>query len=95
MQTAGPEYRKENYLKGKQTSTNFAYECDLCNRDEIRSIAKKVKDEVGWVDVLVTCTGDSSQDIYDTISRTLMSHYWVMKFIIFMQPYIFYTKKTV
>ena len=76
VEKVGPEYRKE--YEGRRTKpTTFAYECDLENVNEIRDVARLVNDEVGWVDVLVTCNGNSSQDIFDTISRTLMSHYWV------------------
>lgn len=77
VEKVSPEYRKEEYEDGRHKVTTFAYKCDLENVTEIRNVAKKVKDEVGWVNVLVTCNGNSSQDIFDTVSRTLMSHYWV------------------
>lgn len=57
--------------------TVLGYECNLLNRDAIREVAKKVEDEVGGIDILVTCVGLPNQDIFDTASTTLMSHYWV------------------
>ncbi|XP_032670329.1 retinol dehydrogenase 10-B-like [Odontomachus brunneus] len=56
--------------------TIVAYECDLLDCNSVRKIAKKVEDEVGGIDVLVTCAGQPNQDIFDTASTTLMSHHW-------------------
>ncbi|XP_011632814.1 estradiol 17-beta-dehydrogenase 11-like [Pogonomyrmex barbatus] len=62
-----------------------AYECNLLDRNAIREIAKKVEDEIGGIDVLVTCAGQPYQDIFDTANTTLMSHYWmVLAFLPFM-----------
>lgn len=55
----------------------MAYECDLLDRNAIREIARKIEDEIGGIDVLVTCAGQPNQDIFDMASTTLMSHYWV------------------
>lgn len=55
----------------------MAYECDLLDRNAIREIARKIEDDVGGIDVLVTCAGQPNQDIFDMASTTLMSHYWV------------------
>ncbi|XP_017881174.1 retinol dehydrogenase 10-A-like [Ceratina calcarata] len=55
-----------------------SYECNLEDKDDIRRLAQKVKDDIGRVDILVTCVGDSNQDIFDTASRTLMSHFWTV-----------------
>ncbi|KYN45161.1 Short-chain dehydrogenase/reductase family 16C member 6 [Trachymyrmex septentrionalis] len=72
----GPNHReKEQENVGP---TMAAYECNLLDRNAIREIAKKVEDEVGGIDVLVTCAGQSYQDIFDTANTTLMSHYWTM-----------------
>ncbi|XP_076763305.1 retinol dehydrogenase 10-A isoform X2 [Xylocopa sonorina] len=71
-----PSYRKNDSPRRKATIS--AYECDLLDKDEIRRTAQKVKEEIGRVDVLVTCVGDSNQDIFDTASRTLMSHFWTV-----------------
>ncbi|KYN07182.1 Short-chain dehydrogenase/reductase family 16C member 6 [Cyphomyrmex costatus] len=79
----GPKYReKEQENVGP---TMAAYECNLLDRNAIREIAKKVEDEVGGIDVLVTCAGQPYQDIFDTANTTLMSHYWmVLAFLPFM-----------
>ncbi|XP_011067271.1 PREDICTED: short-chain dehydrogenase/reductase family 16C member 6-like [Acromyrmex echinatior] len=72
----GPNYREK-----KQENVGpimAAYECNLMDRNAIREIAKKVEDEVGGIDILVTCAGQSYQDIFDTATTTLMSHYWTM-----------------
>jgi short-subunit dehydrogenase len=53
------------------------YECDLLNRNAIREIAEKLEDKINGIDVLITCNDQSNEDIFDTISTTLMSHYWV------------------
>ncbi|XP_051155727.1 estradiol 17-beta-dehydrogenase 11-like isoform X3 [Leptopilina boulardi] len=83
VEKVGPEYRiKDNYHVKMEKCTNFAYECNLGNRSEINNVVKKVKDDFGGINILITCNGDSSQDIFDTITQTLMSHYWtVMAFI--------------
>ncbi|KAK2587658.1 hypothetical protein KPH14_003777 [Odynerus spinipes] len=72
----GTRQRKQDESRGKPKMA--AYECDLLNRNDIRDIAKKVKDEVGGIDVLVTCVGTAGQDIFDTASTTLISHYWTI-----------------
>ncbi|XP_053996602.1 estradiol 17-beta-dehydrogenase 11-like [Hylaeus anthracinus] len=59
-------------------STISAYECDLLDKDDIGRTARKIKDEIGKVDVLVTCVGNMNQDIFDTASTTLMSHFWTV-----------------
>ncbi|KAG5306823.1 S16C6 reductase, partial [Acromyrmex insinuator] len=76
MKGIGPNYREK-----KQENVGpimAAYECNLMDRNAIREIAKKVEDEVGGIDILVTCAGQSYQDIFDTATTTLMSHYWTM-----------------
>lgn len=72
----GTRERKQEESQGKPKMA--AYECDLSNRNDIRDVAKKVKDEVGGIDVLVTCIGTAGQDIFDTATTTLMSHYWTV-----------------
>ncbi|XP_014486252.1 PREDICTED: retinol dehydrogenase 10-B-like [Dinoponera quadriceps] len=69
------EHNRESASRDAE-STITAYECDLLDYNALRKIAKKVEDEVGGVDVLVTCAGQPNQDIPDTATRTLMSHYW-------------------
>lgn len=75
VEEIGPSHRKREAQNARPTMA--AYQCDLLDRNAIRRLAKKVEDEVGGIDVLVTCVGLPNQDIFDTASRTLMSHYWV------------------
>ncbi|XP_043261579.1 estradiol 17-beta-dehydrogenase 11-like [Colletes gigas] len=71
-------------------STISSYECNLLNKDDIGRTARKIKDEIGRVDVLVTCVGTVDQDIFDTASKTLMSHFWtVLAFL----PLMLYQKR--
>ncbi|XP_035737954.1 short-chain dehydrogenase/reductase family 16C member 6-like [Vespa mandarinia] len=56
----------------------IAYQCNLLNHNNIHDIAKKVKNEIGGIDILVTCVGAAGQDIFDTANTTLMSHYWTI-----------------
>ncbi|XP_072764038.1 short-chain dehydrogenase/reductase family 16C member 6 [Anoplolepis gracilipes] len=72
----GPDYRKHE--SDNEKPMMMAYECDLLDRNAIREIARKIEDEVGGIDVLVTCAGQPNQDIFDMANTTLMSHYWMM-----------------
>ncbi|XP_076238789.1 putative oxidoreductase SSP0419 isoform X3 [Calliopsis andreniformis] len=71
-----PKHRKD--VLTQQRSMVSSYQCDLMDREEIRRTAKRIKNEIGRVDVLVTCVGNANQDIFDTASRTLMSHFWTV-----------------
>ncbi|XP_015588068.1 short-chain dehydrogenase/reductase family 16C member 6 isoform X2 [Cephus cinctus] len=64
VERIGSVHRKRQDSERMQKS--FAYECDFNDRDEIRGIAKKINDEVGQVDILVTCFGSQDEDILDT-----------------------------
>ncbi|XP_033351020.1 short-chain dehydrogenase/reductase family 16C member 6-like isoform X1 [Bombus vosnesenskii] len=55
-----------------------AYECDFSNRDAIKRTAQKVKDDIGKINTLVTCIDNSSGDVFDTTSKTLMTHFWTV-----------------
>ena len=80
IEHVGPMYRKQTDDEQRMPilrSRSLAYGCDLSNREQIKNLARRIKDDVGYVDVLVTCTGSSEQELFDTISATLMSHYWV------------------
>lgn len=68
---------RKNSSPGEKTE-NTTYQCDLLNRCEILRTAQKVKDEIGGVDILVTCVGNVDQDIFDIASKTLMSHFWTV-----------------
>ncbi|XP_074109866.1 retinol dehydrogenase 10 [Cotesia typhae] len=76
IQSLSPEHRKQDVVEFK--SRVFAYACDLWDRNSIRNVAQKVRDEIGPLDILVTCAGDSNQNILDTVNNTLMSHYWTV-----------------
>lgn len=58
----------------------FAYKCNSASRGEIFNVAERIHEDIGHVDVLITCDGDSNQNILDTVSTNLMSHYWVRAF---------------
>lgn len=63
------------------SSTISAYECDFSNRDAIKRTAQKVKDDIGKINTLVTCIDNSNGDVFDTTSKTLMTHFWVYKLV--------------
>ncbi|XP_015111042.1 retinol dehydrogenase 10 isoform X2 [Diachasma alloeum] len=84
IEGVGPTHRKQDAtdVLGKRV---WAHECDLGNRNAIREVAKRVRSEIGRVDALITCVGNPGLDIFDTVSTTLMSHYWtVVAFLPFM-----------
>lgn len=58
--------------------TKLSYKCNSTNRGEILRVAKEIHRDIGHVDVLVSCVGDSVENILDIASTTLMSHYWTM-----------------
>lgn len=76
FQRIGSNHRKED--SELRTATPIAYSCDLLNRNDIKETAKKINREAKSVDILVTCVGSPNQDVFDTASRTLMSHYWTV-----------------
>ncbi|KAK0171545.1 hypothetical protein PV328_004988 [Microctonus aethiopoides] len=77
IRSVGPAHRKQDVTELK--AKVWAYQCDLTDRKAISTFAHKFKDEIGSViDVLITCTGNSGQDIFDTVNTTLMSHYWTV-----------------
>ncbi|XP_008215103.1 retinol dehydrogenase 10 [Nasonia vitripennis] len=78
IERVGPQYRKHQDEDRPPRATSLAYSCDLWDREQIKALAKRVKQDIGRVDVLVTCAGNSEQGIFDTVSRTLMSHYWTV-----------------
>ena len=79
VERVGPSYRKQEDDPDarRQRPASLAYSCNLWDREQIKVLARKVKEEVGRVDVLVTCAGSPEEGLFDTVSRTLMSHYWV------------------
>ncbi|CAB0030876.1 unnamed protein product [Trichogramma brassicae] len=79
-QTADDQEQQQQHEDQRSASMkcrSLAYACNLCDRQQIKELAKKVRDEVGYLDTLVTCADSSEQEIFDAVSNTLMSHYWV------------------
>ncbi|XP_050455938.1 estradiol 17-beta-dehydrogenase 11-like isoform X4 [Cataglyphis hispanica] len=76
IEEIGPNHREHEVKNEKPVM--MAYECDLLDRNTIREIARKIGNEIGGIDVLVTCAGQPNQDIFNMASTTLMSHYWMM-----------------
>lgn len=81
---AKPRHREDD--SSRCSSIISAYECDLSNRDAIKRTAQKVKDDIGKINTLVTCIGNSSEDVFDMTSKTLMTHFWVYK-LAFLEPF--------
>ena len=66
--------------------TVYCYKCNLCDKNEIRETAKKVKEEVGEISLLINnagiVTGRKFMDCTDeaivaTFDVNSMSHFWV------------------
>lgn len=76
LKEIGPDYRKHENIQSAGPMIT-AYKCDLLDRNAIRELATKIFEEFGGLNILVTCAGNPNQDIFDTASTTLMSHYWV------------------
>ncbi|XP_076395530.1 estradiol 17-beta-dehydrogenase 11 isoform X2 [Megachile rotundata] len=80
IQEIPPKHKTDDSLE--HDATIIPYRCDLLDKNDIRRTAEKIKEDVGRVDILITCVGNPNQDIFDTASRTLMSHFWtVMTFL--------------
>ncbi|OAD56022.1 Retinol dehydrogenase 10, partial [Eufriesea mexicana] len=80
-----PTHRKDDSTPC--CSAISVHECNLLDKNEIRRVAQKVKEDIGKIDVLVTCVGSPDQDIFDTASRTLMSHFWTVLAFLPMMMY--------
>ncbi|XP_012274464.1 short-chain dehydrogenase/reductase family 16C member 6-like [Orussus abietinus] len=76
VEDISPEHRRQDVSVAERKV--YAYQCNLWDRHDILRLAKKTLDEVGRIDVLVTCVGHPGEDILDTVSTTLMSHYWTV-----------------
>lgn len=67
-----------------------SYKCDVSNRDEIKVLHHRVKDDLGLVDILINNAGivwghmyvDPSKDqfIINQINVNLMGQFWVSVF---------------
>ncbi|KAF7991693.1 hypothetical protein HCN44_010494 [Aphidius gifuensis] len=80
IESVGPNHRKQINNNNRNTSCKIhnAYECNLWNKNSIINTAKCIKNDIGDIDILITCTGYHGQNIFDTVSKTLMSHYWTV-----------------
>lgn len=64
-----------------------SYKCDVSNKDQIKSVHERVKQDLGPVDILINNAGivwghlyidpTKSQFITDVINVNLMGQYWV------------------
>ena len=70
----------------KDGATVFVYKCNLTNRDEVYSVAKKVEEEVGHVTILINNAGIlisrtflncSDQELAKQVEINTISHFWV------------------
>ncbi|XP_015188063.1 PREDICTED: uncharacterized protein LOC107072546 isoform X2 [Polistes dominula] len=74
----------KNNLKGRQMITEaesltnariIAYQCDILNTDQMKDIVNNLKNEIGVIDILVTCINTPYQGICDTAMTIWMNHY--------------------
>ncbi|KAG5337631.1 S16C6 reductase, partial [Acromyrmex heyeri] len=66
----------------------YAYKCNVADREEVLRVAKKVKDEVGDVTILINNAGivfiksflnQSPDEIARVIDVNVTAHYWTLK----------------
>lgn len=75
IEEVAPSHRKNDSPRCR--STISAYRCNFSDKDAIRRTAEKVKDDIGRIDILVTCIDNMNEDVFGTTSKILMSHFWV------------------
>ncbi|XP_018400715.1 PREDICTED: short-chain dehydrogenase/reductase family 16C member 6-like [Cyphomyrmex costatus] len=77
-----------NYIKRTGKNSVYAYQCNVADREDVFRIAKKVKEEVGDVTILVNNAGivfpklflkQSLDEIAQVINVNVMAHYWTLK----------------
>ncbi|XP_072763828.1 short-chain dehydrogenase/reductase family 16C member 6-like isoform X2 [Anoplolepis gracilipes] len=77
---------KEIKIMGKQRV--YAYQCNVADREEVFRVAKKVREEVGDVTILVNNAGigivkklldHSVDEITRVIDVNIMSHFWTLR----------------
>ena len=70
----------------KEGATVHAYKCDLTDKDEVYSVAKKVEEEVGHVTILINNAGIliartflncSDKELAKQVEVNTISHFWV------------------
>ncbi|EGI58184.1 Short chain dehydrogenase/reductase family 16C member 6 [Acromyrmex echinatior] len=66
----------------------YAYKCNVADREEVLRVAKKVKEEVGDVTILINNAGivfvksflnQSPDEIIRVIDVNVIAHYWTLK----------------
>lgn len=77
-----------NDIKKMGKNSVYAYRCDVTDREEVFRVAKKVKEEVGDVTILINNAGiiftkpllnQSSDEIERVINVNMIAHYWTLK----------------
>ncbi|XP_067213528.1 short-chain dehydrogenase/reductase family 16C member 6-like isoform X2 [Linepithema humile] len=78
----------KNEIKKMGKDSVYAYRCDVTNREEVFKVAKKVKKEVGDVNILINNAGIgifktflnyNDDEILRTINGNLIAHYWTLR----------------
>ena len=68
--------------------TVYSYKCNLCDNNEIRETAKKVREEAGEISLLINNAGIvtgrqfmdcADEDIVATLEVNSLSHFWVSR----------------
>ncbi|XP_018366944.1 PREDICTED: short-chain dehydrogenase/reductase family 16C member 6-like [Trachymyrmex cornetzi] len=77
-----------NDIKKKGNDSVYAYRCDVADKKEVFRVAKKVKEEVGNVTILINNAGvvffkpflnQSPDEITSVVDVNLTAHYWTLK----------------
>lgn len=70
----------------KEGASVYTYQCDLTNKDQVYSVAQKVKEEVGHVTILINNAGIliarkffncTDQELAKQVAVNTTSHFWV------------------
>ena len=70
----------------KEGATVHAYKCDLTDKDDVYSVAKKVEEEVGHVTILINNAGIliarsflncSDKELAKQVEVNTIAHFWV------------------
>lgn len=77
-----------NEIKKTGTATAYAYQCDVSNREQVLSVAEKVKKEVGDVTILVNNAGimpchtfldHTTDEIKRIFDINVLAHFWMLQ----------------
>lgn len=77
-----------NEIKKMGTSTVYAYKCDVSKREEVFSVAERVKKEVGDVSILVNNAGimpchsfldHTTDEIRRIFDINILAHFWMLQ----------------